>query len=327
MARRASRSSTSARRRRDLAADDPRGWRLGGGVTYAALTTARLGLRTAAVDRRRRRGGATPRELDLLRAAGVDVALVPLAEGPVFHNVETPDGRVQTCLAPGVPLPVVRPAGGWLDARAWSFAPGRRRGRPTLGRAPSRPGPTSPSAWQGFLRDLVAGAPGRGGPRRPVGAPAAGGPGRGQPPRRRSGHDPGRHWPPAATGRRPARDRGRAGGLLVRVGRRRPVDGRCATCRPRPTGDRPDRRRRHVPRRARRARSVRPSSGVADRAGARPAVRGRGRLARRRGAGPGRRPGPRAVSLRRAGRDAPARRRPEPEPRSAHSRAGGRPER
>src|SRR6478752_3913971 len=34
---------------RDLTSDDPRGWRLGGGVTYAALTTARLGLRTAAV--------------------------------------------------------------------------------------------------------------------------------------------------------------------------------------------------------------------------------------------------------------------------------------
>ena len=34
---------------RDLTPDDPRGWRLGGGVTYAALTTARLGLRTAAV--------------------------------------------------------------------------------------------------------------------------------------------------------------------------------------------------------------------------------------------------------------------------------------
>ncbi len=34
---------------RDITDDDPRGWRLGGGATYAALTTARLGLRTAAV--------------------------------------------------------------------------------------------------------------------------------------------------------------------------------------------------------------------------------------------------------------------------------------
>src|SRR5439155_22807898 len=34
---------------RDIAPDDPRGWRLGGGVSYSALTTARLGLRTAAL--------------------------------------------------------------------------------------------------------------------------------------------------------------------------------------------------------------------------------------------------------------------------------------
>ena len=34
---------------RDIAPEDPRGWRIGGGVMYAALTTARLGLRTAAV--------------------------------------------------------------------------------------------------------------------------------------------------------------------------------------------------------------------------------------------------------------------------------------
>ena len=76
-----------------MAPEDPRGWRLGGGVTYAALTTARLGLRTAAVvgvDGVAR--GAT--ELDLLRAAGVDLMLVDLASGPVFHNVETPAGRV-----------------------------------------------------------------------------------------------------------------------------------------------------------------------------------------------------------------------------------------
>src|SRR6476619_3904917 len=74
---------------RDLADDDPRGWRLGGGVTYATLTTARLGLRTAAVigvdDAAR-----DAEELDLLRAAGADLLLVPLSEGPVYHNLETP---------------------------------------------------------------------------------------------------------------------------------------------------------------------------------------------------------------------------------------------
>ena len=77
---------------RDIAPEDPRGWRLGGGVMYAALTTARLGLRTAAVvgvdDAA---SGAS--ELDLLRDAGVDVLRVPLREGPIYHNVETPTGR------------------------------------------------------------------------------------------------------------------------------------------------------------------------------------------------------------------------------------------
>src|SRR5215831_17540461 len=52
---------------RDIVHDDPRGWRLGGGVSYAALTLARLGLRTGALV------GADPeaarsRELDFLRA-------------------------------------------------------------------------------------------------------------------------------------------------------------------------------------------------------------------------------------------------------------------
>src|SRR3954447_10658715 len=94
---------------RDLTSDDPRGWRLGGGVTYAALTTARLGLRTAAligVDD----GGAAAGELDLLRSAGVELVLERLGEAPVFDNQETPAGRVQVCHAVGERLP--GPGGG-----------------------------------------------------------------------------------------------------------------------------------------------------------------------------------------------------------------------
>ena len=34
---------------RDITEDDPRGWRLGGGVSYSALTVARLGVPTRAV--------------------------------------------------------------------------------------------------------------------------------------------------------------------------------------------------------------------------------------------------------------------------------------
>ncbi|HLO35619.1 MAG TPA: hypothetical protein VK194_06035, partial [Candidatus Deferrimicrobium sp.] len=90
---------------RDIAEDDPRGWRLGGGVSYSALTTARLGLATAAivgVDA----AAATASELDLLRDAGVDVHLVPLEHGPVFVNIERPEGRLQICGDYSDPVPV-----------------------------------------------------------------------------------------------------------------------------------------------------------------------------------------------------------------------------
>jgi sugar/nucleoside kinase (ribokinase family) len=140
---------------RDIDLDDPRGWRLGGGVTFAALTTARLGLRTAAVvgvD-----GAARlAHEFDDLRAAGVDLLFVPLDEGPVYHNVETPAGRVQTCIAPGVPLPIPMLPESWAAASAWSMVPVAGE----IGDAWAAVVPESAFvgvAWQGLLRRLVAG--------------------------------------------------------------------------------------------------------------------------------------------------------------------------
>jgi sugar/nucleoside kinase (ribokinase family) len=79
---------------RDLDPTDPHGWRLGGTVSYASLTLARLGVPTRAligVDRE----AADAADIAVLRDAGVDVKLVPLAHGPVFDNRETPAGRVQ----------------------------------------------------------------------------------------------------------------------------------------------------------------------------------------------------------------------------------------
>jgi sugar/nucleoside kinase (ribokinase family) len=140
---------------RDIAPDDPRGWRLGGGVTYASLTTARLGLRTAAivgVDAT----AATASELDLLREAGVDLLLVPLDEGPIYHNRETPTGRVQTCVQVGVPLPVPALPESWLAAPGWSVVP-------VAGEVVDTWAAIVPDtahlavAWQGFLRNLVPG--------------------------------------------------------------------------------------------------------------------------------------------------------------------------
>jgi sugar/nucleoside kinase (ribokinase family) len=140
---------------RDIAPDDPRGWRLGGGVTYSSLTTARLGLRTGAVvgvDAE----GRTAHELDLLRDAGVDLMLVPLPEAPIYHNVETPAGRVQTCVQVGVPLPAPPLPESWAAAAAWCMVP--VAGEVTDIWAPLIPPEALVAvAWQGFLRHLVAG--------------------------------------------------------------------------------------------------------------------------------------------------------------------------
>jgi sugar/nucleoside kinase (ribokinase family) len=141
---------------RDVAEDDPRGWRLGGGVTYGALTAAGLGLRTVAlvgVDE----PAATARELDLLRQRGVDVRLVPLARGPVFENRETPAGRVQTCVQPSDPVPVAAVEPELAAARAWLFAPVADELPEAWAEVPE-PGDLVGLGWQGLLRELVAGA-------------------------------------------------------------------------------------------------------------------------------------------------------------------------
>jgi sugar/nucleoside kinase (ribokinase family) len=142
---------------RDLAPADPRGWRLGGGVTYAALTTARLGLRTAAiigVDA----AGSVASEIALLRDAGVDLMLLRLPEAPIFENRETPAGRAQVCHAPGVPLTVPALPERWLAARAWSLVPVADEVRDAW--ASALPDDAYVVVgWQGMLRTLVAGEP------------------------------------------------------------------------------------------------------------------------------------------------------------------------
>jgi sugar/nucleoside kinase (ribokinase family) len=140
---------------RDVAADDPRGWRLGGGVTYAALTTARLGLRTAALIGADALASEAV-ELELLRDAGVVVRIEELAHGPVFENVETPTGRVQTCLDPGDPVPVVALPESWLAAPVWLVVPVANETRAEWAAA-IPPAAKLGLGWQGLLRVLVAG--------------------------------------------------------------------------------------------------------------------------------------------------------------------------
>lgn len=124
-------------------------------MTYASLTSARLGLRSAALI-----GAdsvaAEAHELDLLRAAGVDVRIVPLSQGPIFENVETEHGRLQTCVEPGEALPVVTLPRTWLSAKAWMVVPIAAETGPEWAAAiPS--GARLALGWQGLLRMLVAG--------------------------------------------------------------------------------------------------------------------------------------------------------------------------
>jgi sugar/nucleoside kinase (ribokinase family) len=136
---------------RDLTDEDPRGWRLGGGASYAALTTARLGLWTAAivgVDAT----AASASELDLLRGAGVELMLVGLEEGPVFRNRETAEGRVQSWPARGRPLPVPVLPRPFLDARAWSLVPVASELDDAWAAVVPDDAFTS-LAWQGLLRE------------------------------------------------------------------------------------------------------------------------------------------------------------------------------
>ena len=142
---------------RDIAEDDPRGWRLGGGVSYSALTTARLGVPTAAiigVDAE----AATAAELDLLREAGVDVHLVPLAHGPVFVNIERPEGRLQLCRDHSDPVPVAAVPDAWRSAPGWILAAVAAELPPAWADVPPKDALVA-VGWQGLLRELEAGQP------------------------------------------------------------------------------------------------------------------------------------------------------------------------
>jgi sugar/nucleoside kinase (ribokinase family) len=142
---------------RDLTDGDPRGWRLGGGVSYGALTTARLGLPTAAiigVDDE----AANAAELDLLRVEGVDIHLVPLAHGPVFVNIERPEGRLQLCRERSDEMPVAAVPEAWRSAPGWILAPVAAELPPAWADGPPAAAIVA-VGWQGLLRELTPGVP------------------------------------------------------------------------------------------------------------------------------------------------------------------------
>jgi sugar/nucleoside kinase (ribokinase family) len=140
---------------RDIADDDPRGWRLGGGVSYGALTAARLGIPTAAiigVDEE----ASSATELDLLRVAGVTVELVLLEHGPVFVNIERPEGRRQLGLSQSDLIPTSAVPDAWREAGGWIVAPVAAELSPDWAAVPSTSAIVA-VGWQGLLRELVPG--------------------------------------------------------------------------------------------------------------------------------------------------------------------------
>jgi sugar/nucleoside kinase (ribokinase family) len=141
---------------RDLSETDARGWMLGGGVTYGALALARMGLHTGVLlglDGEAR----TARELRLLRAAGAQIIEVPLRRGPIFRNVEGPNGRIQTSEGSSDPVPVEALPEAWREARAWLLAPVAGEVLDEWAAAPDQ-GACVAFAWQGALRRLEPGA-------------------------------------------------------------------------------------------------------------------------------------------------------------------------
>jgi sugar/nucleoside kinase (ribokinase family) len=137
---------------RDITPDDPRGWRLGGAVTYGSLTLARLGLRVRALVGADA-DAADASELALLRAAGVEVALARLERGPVFENVEQPGGRRQRSLQVSDPVEVGALPDGWRRTDAVFLGP--VAGELDASWA-SIAAPLVALGWQGLLRRLVA---------------------------------------------------------------------------------------------------------------------------------------------------------------------------
>jgi sugar/nucleoside kinase (ribokinase family) len=142
---------------RDIARDDPRGWRLGGSVTYGSLLAARLGARVGAlvgVDQE----AARAMELDLLERAGVDIELVGLSVGPVFDNVETSHGRVQVGHAPSDPLPVEALPRRWRSCATFLLAPVAGEIPPGWAAALADDALVG-LAWQGLLRQITPDRP------------------------------------------------------------------------------------------------------------------------------------------------------------------------
>ena len=143
---------------RDLTDDDPRGWRLGGAVSYRPLRSPGWGCASP------RSSGPMPRrrdaeELDSSARPAWTCELVPLARGPVFENIERPSRPRAACRealgsnAGGAPARLAMGSG----PRGWLLAPVAGELPDAWADAPEAGGPGW-SGWQGLLRTLRAGS-------------------------------------------------------------------------------------------------------------------------------------------------------------------------
>jgi sugar/nucleoside kinase (ribokinase family) len=140
---------------RDIDAADPRGWRLGGGVSYAAIAASRLGVRTRALIGVDAAAAQAP-ELDALSDAGVAVTLVPLESGPVFDNRETSAGREQHIVRASDSLPASAIPDSWRAPTAVVLAPVAAELDEEWASA-FPPETLVALGWQGLLRRLTPG--------------------------------------------------------------------------------------------------------------------------------------------------------------------------
>ena len=138
---------------RDVTPDDPRGWRLGGAVSYAALAAARLGLRVGCVI-----GvdgpASTATELDQLEAAGVRIRRVPLAHGPVFENIERGGHRRQRWHSQSDRVPAAALPDEWRATRGWLLGPVAGELGPEWADLAAGEGARVAVGWQGMLREF-----------------------------------------------------------------------------------------------------------------------------------------------------------------------------
>jgi sugar/nucleoside kinase (ribokinase family) len=138
---------------RDVDPSDERGWTLGGGVSFSSLLAARLGVRVGVLI------GLDPlardaRELTLMTDAGADLEVVPLANGPVFENIEGPRGRRQIARGLSDRLDPSALPRRWRDASTFLLAPVAGEIGVEWASALDTDA-TVALSWQGLLREMA----------------------------------------------------------------------------------------------------------------------------------------------------------------------------